>query len=436
MCVSLFAVLSNGLKLLQVGSNTASTTTSPPKIAQFGASIFLGGPGDYEIDPSTNRSQCFGMVDRVVQYKNINYVQFVPTLYWYDTGPNKPYPTPDFDPSCKGADLSTYYCFSRFNVTEVDHWCMGRSEGTCPEITDSQLENFKTGVGSCMKYAASKGLNIAVNAHVDDGRALGGWRNTIKFDPTKKYGTYSYEEIILNPLADMLGAAAAAGSEVEFTLQGEMGATVFAYPNEWMEVADRIRNRIVTLRAQDGRAGPVLVGIGANNLKACGCEYIGIVDAYEYLKALNSTFDPSKYPDLPAVKQLYKSVDFIGISAYIPMPVPDFEMCQLEGLLERMDIELALYNMSLTEITDAGTELHYSEYGVGGGTSQSGDVPAKTAKEAAYTPFFGIAGQYTCAKDPFQMCTPDQPNEVRDYRRYYYKNLLNISNRMDASIMV
>jgi hypothetical protein len=360
------------------------------------------------------------MVDRVLTYKNIKFIQFIPTLYWWDIGPFKPYPE-GFDPSCTNANLSSYYCYSRFNATEVDHWCFVRKDGACPEISDSELSTFTQNIGECMQYAASKGLNIAVNARVDDGRSLGGWRNTLKFNPTQKYGKYSYEEIILNPLADMLSSAAAAGSQIEFTLQGEMGATVFAYPNEWIDVVQRIRSRITTARATSGTAGPVLVGLGANNLKACGCEYIGIVDAYEYLAALKSTFDPSKYPDLPAVKELYKTADFLGISAYIPVSTPNFTTCELEGLLERMDVELGLYNISLKEITDAGTELHYSEYGVGGGTSQNGDVPAKTAEEAAYTPFFGIGGTYSCSKDPFQMCSPDVPNPVRDYRRYYYK---------------
>lgn len=302
----------------------------------------------------------------------------------------------------------------------MNHWCYSRRDGACTEVADSELASFQTNVGACMKYAASKGLNLAVNARVDDGRSLGGWRNTLDFSPALKYGKYSYEEAILNPLADMLSAAAAVGSQVEFTLQGEMGATVFFHPQEWIEVIGRIRNRIVTARALDNRAGPVLIGLGANNLKACGCQYVGIVDAYEYLGNLSATFDPSIYPDIPSVKKAYLAADFLGISAYIPMPTPQFQVCQLEGLLERMDQELGLYNMSLGELTTGGTELHYSEYGLGGGTSQNGDRPATTAEESAYTPFFGIGGSYACSKDPFDMCHPDVPNPVRDYRRYYY----------------
>lgn len=41
----------------------------------------------------------------------------------------------------------------------------------------------------------------------------------------------------------------------------------------------------------------------------------------------------------------------------------------------------------------AGKEVHWVEFGVGGGTSPTGDRKAATAQEAAYTPFFGWEGR-------------------------------------------
>ena len=43
-----------------------------------------------------------------------------------------------------------------------------------------------------------------------------------------------------------------------------------------------------------------------------------------------------------------------------------------------------------------GKEIHFIEFGVGGGTSQAGDTPARTASEAAWYPYFGIFGAYRC----------------------------------------
>lgn len=55
---------------------------------------------------------------------------------------------------------------------------------------------------------------------------------------------------------------------------------------------------------------------------------------------------------------------------------------------------------------------------MGGGSSQDGNTPAKTAAQAAATPFFGVFGAYSRARDPWQ--TP----EVRAYNRYFYRKTL------------
>ena len=65
-----------------------------------------------------------------------------------------------------------------------------------------------------------------------------------------------------------------------------------------------------------------------------------------------------------------------------------------------------------------GKELWWNEYGVGGGASQDGNTPAKTAVQTAATPFFGIFGPYVKARDPWQ--TP----QVQDYNHYFYRQTL------------
>lgn len=63
--------------------------------------------------------------------------------------------------------------------------------------------------------------------------------------------------------------------------------------------------------------------------------------------------------------------------------------------------------------TCAGKEIHWIEWGVGGGAGQNGDIPATTALEAARYPFWGIWGPYNVSRDPWQV--PD----VRDYMHHY-----------------
>ena len=77
----------------------------------------------------------------------------------------------------------------------------------------------------------------------------------------------------------------------------------------------------------------------------------------------------------------------------------------LAGLLSRL---AAACTMSLQDILVSfeegmhaqGKELWWNEYGVGGGASQNGNVPAKTAAQAAATPFFGVFGAYQKARRP------------------------------------
>ena len=67
-----------------------------------------------------------------------------------------------------------------------------------------------------------------------------------------------------------------------------------------------------------------------------------------------------------------------------------------------------------------GKELYWNEYGVGGGTNQSGAVKATTALGAAENPFFGVFGVYSQATDPWVLYDLNQPSPVRDYLRYFW----------------
>ena len=60
-----------------------------------------------------------------------------------------------------------------------------------------------------------------------------------------------------------------------------------------------------------------------------------------------------------------------------------------------------------------GKEIHWIEWGIGGGATNNGDTPAATALEAAYYPYWGVWGAYNVSRDPWQ--TP----AVRDYMRHY-----------------
>ncbi|EFN52791.1 hypothetical protein CHLNCDRAFT_138435 [Chlorella variabilis] len=187
-----------------------------------------------------------------------------------------------------------------------------------------------------MQVATDRGFDISVNLHVDDATkgGLGGWRNTLNFNPVEPYSGVSN----------------------------------------------------------------VYIGVGLNNAKLCGCILVPIIDQREYLAKFPAAFEEF---DLPAIQALFNSaVDYIGLSAYIPQASVRFEACALEGLMTRLDQEFQYY----------GKEVHWIEFGVGGGSSPTGDKKATTAEEAAYTPFFGMSGPYTRAKDPFVLYDLSRPS--------------------------
>lgn len=56
------------------------------------------------------------------------------------------------------------------------------------------------------------------HAHNQDAIA-GGWRNGLLFDPVKKYGNYSYADVMLYPLAAALAQAADADTKIYLAMQ-------------------------------------------------------------------------------------------------------------------------------------------------------------------------------------------------------------------------
>lgn len=348
-------------------------------------------------------------------------IQFVPTFHWWDVGPLVGADTFDLSSCTQTEDLGTYYCYNRFNATVVDYWCYDIVDGVCQKPTSQSISELITNFGGCMQHAVDLGFDITLNVHVDDGRQLGGWRNTLDFDPLETYGGTSYLESVLYPLVDSLASAVKSDSAVSIVLQGEMGATVFMHPDSWLEVKTLVEKRISDARS-DLDMSKVLVGLGLNNNKLCGCIDIGQTDGTKYLAAFAGNFEAVEGQfDLAAIQDLFLAYDFVGISAYVPMtnttPVP----CEFEGLMIRLDYEFSYYGLTLRDLSNNhGKGIQWIEFGIGGGYSQAGIQPAPNASWAAYYPFFGVANTYACDLDPFDGCDPNADNAIRDYRRTYY----------------
>jgi hypothetical protein len=65
----------------------------------------------------------------------------------------------------------------------------------------------------------------------------------------------------------------------------------------------------------------------------------------------------------------------------------------MESAMRQLDDELRVFNISLAKLTQR-RQLILAEYGYGGGTSNNGNVVAKTGAEVGTYSYFGIFGPY------------------------------------------
>lgn len=74
----------------------------------------------------------------------------------------------------------------------------------------------------CFQSAVDRGFSIAVTPHLDDGHGDKAWRNGLVFDPTQRYGDFSYVRVMLEPLAEALALLELRrDTKIWFAMQGE-----------------------------------------------------------------------------------------------------------------------------------------------------------------------------------------------------------------------
>ena len=386
------------LTLLTIGcdvsppSESAVRSANPSGIVELNSSVIT--IGDYDI--TSNR--CVEMVDRAAAYRQSK-IMFVPTLFWMQTG-NGPI---------------EHYCFNRYQDQNGKYQC---------DAADSQkIASYQAAMQRCFQRAVDAGLSIAVTPHLDDGRAEGRWRNVLVFDPLEKKKGYSYAEAILFPLVDALTAVAKESTQVFFGMQGEMSATVFRHPESWRRLASMIKDRVAQARGTVVRNNFQL-GVSTNFNKLCGCVGVDIINPEEFVQRYPVLWEKVKGEfDLNAISALYHELDYFGMSSY-PSLSPNFATGDIESAIYQFDFEFQYFGLSVNDLIKKGKKVHFSEYGLGGGSSQNGDVKAKTAEEAALYPFFGIFGGYRRDTDPWELAYLDRPSPVRDYQRYFYTKTL------------
>jgi hypothetical protein len=232
-------------------------------------------------------------------------------------------------------------------------------------------------------------MEIHILPHIDAGGPVRTWRNWVDFDPLEQHAEYSYEELMIGSIADALAATVKPDTRVEMALSGEMGTSLFRYPESY-------RNVIRALRARPD-LGQLKLGISLNHGGISG-------------QGNPSGADDIKLTDerRTQMQQLVDECDFVGMSFYKPVNVPPTADDFVRGIDDFMS-EIAQHGLKVPTTKP----LHFSEVGIGGGHDED-DTAGDPAKAAA-TPWSGSGDSQV---------NPWRAAPMQKFRRQYHSALL------------
>lgn len=105
--------------------------------------------------------------------------------------------------------------------------------------------------------------------HLDDGNPNPDlWHNRLVFDSVQKYEGCSYSEIMITPLLKALKNSIKASTAVEFSLVGEMSATIFSFPEKYTQLMQVLRDVLRTNPLKVGFFSPPYGAIKVPNPSA------------------------------------------------------------------------------------------------------------------------------------------------------------------------
>lgn len=253
---------------------------------------------------------------------------------------------------------------------------------------DTEIKAELSGyLAACFAKAVERGMDIAVLLHLNPYGPNQEWRNSFDFDPLAPIAGFSYQDGFFRTVIEALENTVPPDHPVEISVQGEMGTSVFRYPDSWRKLIEAAKSR--------GKLKNVIFGISFNFQGVAG-------------KAAPGTIDPE------AMKRLWSACDFTGISMYQAVSHPT----------RASDFDLAV-GLFAGELHGLGCPLppnkplHFVEVGIGGGglspKDWQPDIPAENPADAARAPYLG--NSYPSEVNPWS-----NPS-LRELRAGFYKGL-------------
>ncbi len=258
----------------------------------------------------------------------------------------------------------------------------GGTEFVFTPVTEPMRVQIRDWLAAGFRAAVESKLEISVLCQVDAHGKVQEWRNAFLFDPTVKLEGWSYEEMMTRTVLEALEAAVPADWPVQLALEGEMGTSLFTYPQGWLKVLERAKER--------GKLKKLRAGISANYENCRG----GVKPDAAQQAGMNA---------------LIRAADFVGISCYAKVSVPpvpaDFTACVHHFASEFAEVGCAIPKTK---------PLRFTEIGLGGGGFDKEwklSVPSPTPEGMARAAFFGTDD---LAKNPWRV------EANRAFRRQWY----------------
>lgn len=253
---------------------------------------------------------------------------------------------------------------------------------------NAMRKNLKEKLRQVFARMAKHGMAIYVLPHIDAGGKIKQWRNWVNFDPLEPYSGYTYADLLLGTIADALEQSAP-DAHIELALSGEMGTSLFRYPESYRTVVRQLRAR--------PQFKELKLGISLN--------HGGIAGKGNPTAAKDLMLSDAKREQMQG---LINDCDFVGMSFYAPVstsPTPD----DFVRGIDRFMGEFKQYGLSVP----MDKPMQFSEVGIGGGHLRRGEKP--TVANAVESPWEGTA---------FPRNNPWLDEALQRLRRQYYDALL------------
>ena len=207
-------------------------------------------------------------------------------------------------------------------------------------------------------------IGIAILPHIDAGGKIQQWRNWVVFDPAEPYAGYSYEDLMLETIADALAESVTPKTRIELALSGEMGTSLFQYPETYRTIVHKLRERPDLKQLK--------LGISLN--------HGGIAGRNNPTGAKDIQLSDEKRQHM---QSLIDECDFVGMSFYAPVnisPTPD----DFVRGIERFMNEFKQHGLTVP----TSKPMQFSEVGIGGRRVIRGTTDPD---KAVQTPWEGTA---------------------------------------------